>query len=360
MSAGAPALVYATDREPGIRRRRAGRGFAYYDADGRRITDHALVARLRALAIPPAWRDVWIAPDPRAHLQATGRDARGRKQYRYHPAWQSARAREKFSHVIDFAERLPALRRRLRQDLARAGIPRERVLAIVVSLLAGTLIRVGNEQYTRENRSFGLTTLRNRHLRFDGPGQARFRFRGKSGLVHEVTVCDPRFARLLRRCQELPGQHLFQYVDDAGAVQAVSSELVNAYLAECMGGSFTAKDFRTWGGTIRALAVLSALEPPPPGAGERATASRLAGAIREVAALLGNTPAICRASYVHPDVIAGWREDRLGAAVPRAALANERALERCALRFLRAAARRRRRPPTVQISGAPPAVARAA
>jgi DNA topoisomerase IB len=246
-------LVYVCDTEPGIRRARKGEGFAYTAPDGTPVRDEETLARIRALAIPPAYTDVWICADPQGHLQATGRDAKGRKQYRYHPDWASVRGDGKFERIVAFGEALPKLRRRLTRDLRLSGFPREKVLAIVVSVMARTLIRVGNDCYARSNRSFGLTTLRNRHVGFLRGGRAKFKFRGKSGLEHEIVLDDGHLAKLVQRCQQLPGQALFQYLDDDGSVQPVDSGEVNAYLRDAMGESFTAKDFRTWGGTLAAI-----------------------------------------------------------------------------------------------------------
>lgn len=331
--AAAPArLVHVDDSMPGIRRQRRGKGFSYTDPEGRPIRDAGERARLAALAIPPAWTDVWICRDPDGHLQATGRDARGRKQYRYHPEWTRRRGETKYARLAAFGRHLPALRRRLRRDLAREGLPREKVLAAVISLLEDTLVRVGNEEYARSNHSYGLTTLRARHLVFRR-GRAHLRFRGKSGQPHAVDVDDARLARVLRRCRQLPGQALFQYYDADGQRQAVDSGQVNDYLHEVLGEAFTAKDFRTWGGTLAALAILLRTPLPDDGS-ERAIASALAAVVREVAAELRNTPAVCRKAYIHPLVIEAWREGRLHAlAGPRVAR-QRRKLEALALELL--------------------------
>jgi DNA topoisomerase-1 len=296
-SAQLAGLVYVTDAESGIRRRRSGTGFCYVAPDGKRITDTATVSRIRNLAIPPAYTDVWICVHARGHLQATGRDARRRKQYRYHPRWQASRDEGKFGKLLQFGDRLPRLRRRLREHLALDGLPQAKVLAIVVTLLAQTLIRVGNEEYAITNRSYGLTTLRDRHVAFL-KGRAVFRFRGKSGQQQEVTVNNTRLVRLLRRCQQLPGQSLFQYVDDRGSRQPIDSGMVNDYLKDAMDENFTAKDFRTWGGSVRAIAAL-ALTPLPESGQEHLLASAIASAVKIVAGELRNTPAVCRNSYVH-------------------------------------------------------------
>lgn len=332
----AMGLVYVNDTQPGLHRVRHGRGFSYRDAAGRTVRDREELSRIRALAIPPAYTDVWICADPRGHLQATGRDARGRKQYRYHPRWRSYRDRGKFDRVVAFGERLPALRRRASRDLARDGLPREKLLALLVRLLDETLIRVGNDCYTRDNRSYGLTTLRTRHVRAQR-GRLRFTFRGKSGQEQEVELDDRRLVRIVRRVQQLPGQRLFQYIDDDGRRQPVDSDMVNEYLrAACSDGDeheFSAKDFRTWGGTAHAARIL-ACTPRPAKGGERACRRVLADAIAQVAALLGNTVAVCRGSYIHPRVLTGWTDGSLQRAVAPLA-AHPRRLESALLRFLR-------------------------
>ena len=270
-AARAAGLRYVDDTQPGISRRRAGKGFSYRDADGHAIRDATTLQRIRALAIPPAYTAVWICAHANGHLQATGRDARGRKQYRYHADWAKERDAGKFDRIIAFGEALPTLRRRLSRDLKRPGFPQEKVLAMVVALLADTLVRVGNETYAQQNRSFGLTTLRNRHLELLRGGRVRMRFRGKSGQLQEVTVGDRKLGLLVRRLQQLPGQALFQYRDDDGALQPVDSGAVNDYLREVMGEDFTAKDFRTWGGTVAAVQAFAATELPAP-ASQRALA----------------------------------------------------------------------------------------
>ncbi len=301
-----PRLVYATGEEPGISRRRSGTGFTYRDPDGHTVRDPETLARIRALAIPPAYTEVWIATDPDAHIQATGRDQKGRKQYRYHPEWMSERAGTKFARLIEFAEALPALRNRVKTDMALPGLPRAKVLATVANLLETTLIRVGNEDYARKNRSFGLTTLRRRHVRLDG-SELRFDFKGKSGKQWRVSVRDRRVAKVLRACQELPGQTLFRYRDADGEALAVTSADVNDYLREATGEDITAKDFRTWAGTVMAAAALAEL---PPQESARASARALKEVIARVAQRLGNTPTVCRQSYVHPDVVNGFLEAR--------------------------------------------------
>ncbi len=338
-SAKAAGLVYVRDSSPGIRRRRTGKNFSYVDTSGKRTHDAATLERIRKLAIPPAYNDVWICANPRGHLQATGRDARGRKQYRYHPRWRSERDQDKFGHMLEFVRALPALRRRVRRDFALPGLPRDKVLATVVALLAQTLIRVGNAAYARENKSFGLTTLRNRHLSFARGGGAQFSFRGKSGLDHEIAINDARLIKLVRRCQELPGQQLFQYVDDDGVRHPLDSSQVNAYLHDAMGGEFTAKDFRTWGGTLAALVVFS--QVPLPEAltgnlpGESALRHQEAEAVKQVAALLRNTPSVCRKCYIHPEVFVAWREGVLRKAIPENPLRAPQKLEVLAEAFLR-------------------------
>jgi DNA topoisomerase-1 len=288
-------LRHSTDRERGIRRMNGDKGFAYVDANDKRITDRETLDRIRMLAIPPAWTDVWICADERGHLQARGRDARGRKQYRYHPRWRELREADKFDHLVDFALSLPAIRRRTAADLRLEGLPRRKVLAAIVQLLERTCIRVGNERYAEENDSFGLTTLRNRHVKVRGD-RIEFQFRGKSGKFHRIGIADPRLARIVRHCRELPGQELFEYVDDAGEVQRIGSSDVNAYLQEIAGSEFTTKDFRTWAGTVFVAALLAACDGP-------VRLTDMAAAVREAARLLGNTPAVCRKSYVHPRVL---------------------------------------------------------
>jgi DNA topoisomerase-1 len=301
-AARAAGLRYTSDEGPGIRRRHSGSGFTYVGPQGRAVGDRHTLARIRALAIPPAWEDVWICPRADGHVQAVGRDARGRKQYRYHAGWREVRDAAKYERLVPFARRLPTIRRRIARDLARAGLPREKVLALVVRLLETTHIRVGNSEYARTNGSFGLTTLRDRHAAVSAT-RVRFRFRGKAGKLHEIDVADRRLARLVRRCQELPGQELFQYVDDDGAVRAIGSSEVNDYLRTVSGDDFTAKDFRTWAGTVAAAEILGELpEPTSAAAGKRA----VAGAIAEVARRLGNTAAVCRKCYVHPLVVDGF------------------------------------------------------
>jgi len=340
--AKATGLIYVSDAQPGIHRKRQGRGFSYVDADGRVVKEPATLERIRGLAIPPAYTSVWICSNERGHLQATGRDARGRKQYRYHPKWRTVRDEGKFTRMVEFASHLPRLRRRLRRDRALPGLPKDKVLAVVVTLLDETLIRVGNEEYARTNHSYGLTTLRNRHVKFLRDGRATFVFRGKGGRVHEIVLDDRRLARLVRHCQKLPGQQLFQYIDDDGARQPIDSGMVNDYLrdAMCEGGDegFTAKDFRTWGATLRAIAYL-AVQKCESAISDRTFQRCVAATAQQVATALGNTPAICRKSYINPLVFGAWREGALGKCAPNAAL-SPRALERVAIDLLRREARR--------------------
>ena len=291
-------LRYSSDSEPGIRRKGAGKGYAYVDAKGKRVSDEATLARIRKLAIPPAYRDVWICRDDRGHIQATGIDARGRKQYRYHPKWREVRDAHKFERMTAFGKALPRIHRRVARDLKLAGMPREKVLATVVRLLEHTLIRVGNDEYARTNNSYGLTTLRNRHVKVNGR-RVQFRFRGKHGIVHEIEVEDPRAARVLCGCMDLPGQELFGYVDDDGGVRDVGSSDVNQYLKEITGADFTAKDFRTWHATAEALAALAGHTF----AHQKQAQAKMKEVLQSIAATLGNTPAMCRKCYVNPVVI---------------------------------------------------------
>jgi DNA topoisomerase-1 len=306
-AARAAGLRYVRDDRPGIRRVRRGGGFGYTDPDGRSVTDEETLGRIRALAIPPAWTDVWICPSPNGHLQATGRDAKGRKQYRYHPRWREVRDETKYDRMVAFGLALPRLRARVEADLARPGLPREKVLATVVRLLETTLVRVGNSEYARANGSFGLTTLRDRHVEVEG-GTVRFAFRGKSGVRHRIDVRDRRLAQVVRRCRDLPGQELFQYVDDGGATRAVDSADVNEYLREAAGEEFTAKDFRTWAGTVlaaRALEEFRAFDS------EAQARRNVVAAVESVAKRLGNTPSVCRKCYVHPAVVDAYLDGTL-------------------------------------------------
>ena len=303
-SADDAGLRYVTDGDPGIARRRAGRGFVYLQPGGRRVKDRATLDWIRSLAIPPAWTDVWICSSRKGHLQATGRDARGRKQYRYHPEWRAQRDTVKYDRMIAFGKALPRIRRRVSRDLRRAGLPRERVLAAVVRLLEKTGVRIGNEEYARDNKSFGLTTLRDRHAQV-GSKRIRFRFRGKGGKEGEVEVSDARLARIVGRCQDLPGQELFTYLDDEGEVRTIGSDDVNDYIREISGHDFTAKDFRTWAATVMAARALARGEQASTLAGAKRDVVR---AVERVAEWLGNTPAVSRKSYVDPSVIDAYLE----------------------------------------------------
>jgi DNA topoisomerase I len=302
------------DDRPGITRRRTARGFSYRGPDGKPIRDAQTLERIRKIAIPPAWTDVWICPYPNGYLQATGRDARGRKQYRYHAQFRARRDTAKFERLIAFARVLPAIREQVDHDLARPGLPREKVLAAVVRLLELTLIRVGNDEYARLNRSFGLTTLQDRHAKIEG-SKVLFRFRGKSGQQHEVGLRDRRLASVVKRCRDLPGRELFQYIDDDGDLRDVRSEDVNAYLAAIAPG-FTAKDFRTWAGTVLAFRALRALGD---GDTEREKQKNVAAAIKATAQNLGNTAAVARSAYVHPAVVDAYLDGRIRSALVQAA-----------------------------------------
>jgi DNA topoisomerase-1 len=336
----AAGLVYVDDFSAGITRRRAGAGFAYFDADGTPISDNAALARIRRIGIPPAWEQVWIAPDPSSHIQAVGRDARGRKQYRYHADFRSVREGNKFDHLVAFAKALPKLRRQIDRDMRRRGLPREKVLATVVGLLDLTLLRVGNAEYARQNASFGLTTLRDRHVDVAGD-TLRFEFKGKSGKRWRLSVRDRRIARIVKSCQDLPGQHLFQYLDQAGERQAIGSADVNAYLRAVTGADLTAKDFRTWGATVLAAAALSAYSPFD---SQTLAKANLREAIEHVADELGNTPTICRKCYVHPAVLEGYLDGSLVNAMarPRRARRHFAAVEAAVLAYLSRRRNRRR------------------
>ena len=324
-------LIYVSDLDPGIRRKAAGHGFNYLDADGRPVSAEPTLDRIRRLAIPPAWTDVWIAPTERGHIQATGRDAKGRKQYRYHARWRAVRDGGKYERLIAFGRALPRLRLQVERDLARRGLPREKVLAAVIRVMEITLIRVGNEEYAKTNKSFGLTTLRDRHARI-GSEKAVFEFRGKSGKVHKTGLRDRRLARILKACQDLPGQRLFQYLDDEGERRPVESADVNAYIREAIGEAFSAKDFRTWAGTLAAARALVAL-PECGGAGE--AKRNVVACVKAVAGVLGNTPAVCRKAYIHPAVLDAYE----AGALPLKASAGDRAFELAVLKFLERARR---------------------
>lgn len=295
------------DGMPGIRRRRAGRGFTYLDHDGRRLEDPEALARIRGLAIPPAWTDVWICHTQNGHLQATGRDARGRKQYRYHDRWRTVRDETKFERLVEFGLALTPLRRRIKRDLGGRGLTRDKVLATVVRLMDVAWARVGNVEYARDNASFGLTTLRERHVRVTGH-RVRFEFAGKGGKPHAFGVTDERLARIVRRCKDLPGQELFQYLDEEGERRPIGSGDVNDYVREATGGEFSAKDFRTWAGTVVAASALAAAGPAT---SKRQATRRVSRAMTVVGERLGNTPAIARASYVHPMVIEAYLDGSL-------------------------------------------------
>jgi DNA topoisomerase-1 len=306
-AAKAAGLRYVSDAMPGIRRERDGDGFRYIAPDGSVLDDDRELRRIRSLVIPPAWTDAWICPISNGHMQVTARDAKGRKQYRYHPRWREVRDETKYERMLAFAAALPRIRAATERDLALPDLPREKVLATVVRLLEATLIRVGNEEYARDNKSFGLTTMRDRHAKVDG-GAVKFHFRGKSGKEHSVGVRDRRLARIVKKSQELPGQELFQYVDDAGERHSVGSADVNAYLREISGEEFTAKDFRTWAGTVLAALALREFEAFDSDAQAKRNVVR---AIESVAERLGNTPAVCRKCYVHPAVIETYMDGTL-------------------------------------------------
>ena len=338
-------LRYVSDSSPGIRREMSTLGFRYRAPNGRVVRDPAELKRIRALAVPPAWTDVWICPDARGHIQATGRDAKGRKQYRYHAGWRAWRDGNKFDRMVAFAAVLPKVRGRTAGDIAKPGLSREKVLAAVVQLLERTLIRVGNEEYARANRSFGLTTLRDRHVAVRG-GRLRFQFRGKSGVAHAIDVSDRRLARIVKSCRDLPGQQLFQYVDDDGATQCIGSADVNAYLKEITGEDFTAKDFRTWAGTVLTLTALREVHAP---ASQRQAKRSLVQAIEAVARTLGNTRTVCRKSYIHPAILDGYVDGSLAPVLTqpwparRRSAAALRAEEEAVLGVLRRASRESRR-----------------
>ncbi|MEK6300023.1 MAG: DNA topoisomerase IB [Acidobacteriota bacterium] len=308
-SAQVAGLRYVTDAKPGFSRRRAGRGFVFISLDAKPIREEDQLRRIKALAIPPAWTDVWICPSPNGHLQATGRDSKRRKQYRYHSRWHQVRDETKYDRLISFGDSLPAIRRRVRRDLAMTGLPRDRVLATVVQLLEKALIRVGNECYARDNGSFGLTTLRNRHVSIKG-SKLRFEFKGKSGRKHIVDVSDLRLAKIVKSCQDLPGYELFQYEDENGEYHSVESADVNEYLREISGSDFSAKDFRTWAGTV--IAAIALKEVGAANSDQEAK-NNIATAVSRAAEQLGNTPAVCRKCYVHPEIIDAYLDGSLEA-----------------------------------------------
>lgn len=323
------SLAYVNVDDPGVRRSPDADGWRYFEPDGKRLKDPDTLARIQGLAIPPAWTEVWICPSANGHIQATGRDARGRKQYRYHQAWRRDRDGTKFERMIAFGRALPRLRARIDTDLTRHGLPREKVIAAVVRLMELTLIRVGNEAYVKENKSFGLTTLRDRHATLTGVG-GTFEFMGKSGRTHKTGFRDRRLARIVKACQDIPGQRLFQYLGADGVRRSVESADVNAYIREAMGRDFSAKDFRTWAGTLGAARALC----QRPRAANAAEAKRnVAACVKAVAGLLGNTAAVCRGSYIHPLVLESYEQGALPLKPGRSA----RAFEFAVIRFLEAA-----------------------
>ncbi|MBM6580116.1 DNA topoisomerase IB [Microvirga sp. BT689] len=300
-------LLYVSDEEPGIRRKKSGKGFTYVKPDGAKVEDKATLDRIRSLAIPPAYTDVWICAKANGHIQATGRDAKGRKQYRYHPAFREVRESTKYEHMLEFAQGLPAIRKTIDEHMSLRGLPREKVLATVVHLLENTLIRVGNPDYVKQNKSYGLTTLRDPHVKVEG-AELRFQFKGKSGKTWKLQVKDRRIARIVKACQDLPGQDLFQYLDENGEQQSISSADVNAYLKEITGRDITAKDFRTWAGTVLAALALMEFEEFDSQAKAK---KNIRAAIEKVSSRLGNTPSICRKCYVHPEVFSSYLDGEL-------------------------------------------------
>jgi len=326
-SARAAGLRYVTDASPGIRRRGAGRGFYYLDPQGRRISDRRAIDRIRRIVIPPAWRDVWICSSPQGHIQATGSDAKGRKQYRYHPRYRAVRDETKFERILKFSKVFPKIRRRVERDLRRPGVDRRKMFAVVLYLLETTLIRVGNEEYARDNESYGLTTLQDHHAEVDG-GRITFEFPGKSGVDHAISFSDRRLARIIQHCQDLPGEQLFQYEDDDGRLQSIDSGDINAYLAEITGGDFTAKDVRTWAGTVLAAAALRDIGVAR---SKREAERNIRRALDQVASHLGNTRAVCLHYYVHPLVLKKYRAGQVISA-PRSENRHERKNPRAVLR----------------------------
>jgi DNA topoisomerase I len=306
-AAESAGLTYVSDEQRGITRERTNGGFSYFKANGEPVRDEATLERIRKLAIPPAWTGVWICPKANGHIQATGRDARGRKQYKYHPQFREVRESTKYEHMMEFARALPAIRAKLAEHMALRGLPREKVLATVVHLLETTLIRVGNDDYAKTNKSYGLTTLRNPHVKVQG-SELRFQFKGKSGKTWRLQLKDRRLARIVKACQELPGQELFQYLDENGDLKDVTSADVNGYLREITGRDITAKDFRTWAGTVLAALALQEFEAFDSQAGAK---KNLRAAIERVASRLGNTPTICRKCYIHPEVLSAYTEGAL-------------------------------------------------
>lgn len=312
-SARAAGLRYVSDTRPGIRRRRFGKTFRYVGADGTPVRDAETIARIKALVIPPAWTEVWICSNPKGHLQVTGRDAKGRKQSRYHPRWREVRDETKYERMLLFGAALPKIRDRIERDMAMPGLPRQKVLATIVRLMETTLIRIGNEEYAKQNKSYGLTTMRNKHVDVDG-ATVTFNFQGKSGVKHTIDISDRRIARIVQRCYDIPGYELFQYVEKDGTIHSVDSADVNEYLREVAGDDFTAKDFRTWAGTVLACMMLREFEH----FGSETEAKRnVVQAIKQVAARLGNTPSVCRKCYVHPAVIESYMSGAMLEAVKR-------------------------------------------
>ncbi len=348
-AAKSAGLRYVNDTDPGIRRVSAGKEVRYLDPAGRRITDPVTRGRIQRLAVPPAWTDVWICAREDGHIQATGRDARRRKQYRYHPDWHAVRDENKYERMIAFGKALPRIRKRIARDMARPGLGREKVLATMVRLLETTLVRVGNEEYARTNGSIGLSTMRDRHVRFKRGGILQFDFKGKSGVRHSINLKDPRLAGIVRRTQDLPGQELFQYIDEDGERQRISSDDVNTYLREIAAGEFSAKDFRTWAGTVLAAIALRQFERFDTKAQAK---KNLVAAVERVAERLGNTPSVCRKCYIHPVVLHSYLE---GATVDLIVKKSEDTLshelatltgtEGAVLAFLLAQLKRNRQPP---------------
>jgi len=345
------SLNYSSDGGDGITRLRRGKGFAYATEGGRPVRDAETLARIRSLAIPPAWTQVWISPDPEGHIQATGRDARGRKQYRYHPKWREVRDAVKYNRLVEFTRALPRIREAVDRDLACACLCKRKVVATIVSLMEQAQLRVGNEEYTRTNGSYGATTLRNHHVKFRSGPTFELSYRGKSGIERKVRVSDKKLARVIRQCHDLPGKRLFEYVDDDGNVRPVSSQDVNDYLREVSDGPFTAKDYRTWAATMAAAVLLCALEHPGNVTGCKRCIKTV---LEQVAQRLGHTPAVCRASYVHPMLFEDFNENRLSRTLARAvkrrvahhegdaiAVAALRAVETTVARYLATSRRQR-------------------
>jgi DNA topoisomerase-1 len=331
-----PGLAYVTDTDTGYTRRKSKSGFLFFDLAGKRLRAKDAVKRIQSLVIPPAWSDVWICPIAHGHLQATGRDARGRKQYIYHPQFRELRESDKYQHMLQFAQTLPVIRAQIRRDISRGGLPREKVIATVIWLLEATLIRVGNAEYAKENRSYGITTLRTPHVKLQG-SEIRFQFRGKSGKAWKISLNDRRIAKIIRACQELPGQQLFQYEDATGALQTITSTDVNRYLQELTGKEITAKDFRTWAGTVMAAALLHEVDITQGDNRQR----HIREAIKMVAERLGNTPTICRKCYIHPVILDLYTDDKLRLRIIQktAARAALDPIERAVLALLKRQAR---------------------